>query len=384
MQALQPIIKPVSLSCNLGCDYCYYGPPRKEDFRVILGDSVDKFNVMSEETLGALIAAFAGTRRPVNFMWHGGEPLIAGLKFFQRAVEIQRQVFKRRRQSANTVQTNGLLVDENWARFFMENHFHVGTSLDGTAAMHDVFRVDRSGRGSADKVIKAIKLMVEYGIDVNVISTITKANVGHAAEVYVFLRSLGVTKMKFSHLHERERLGDRSEIAATPEEHATFMIALLDAWLEEDNPEVEISDLVSIIQVLSGGKDVDCIFAGVCERFLTIEYDGSVMWCDTIGKPSEIRIFGNVRDGLDSIVVSRGYRKFQDQFQRLHRKTSKQPWYPFITLGCLGDYPEMPFGAKNPQNTYAESWMSIISAVADRLEANNFRIINDPRKISSR
>lgn len=385
MQALQPIIKPVSFHCNLDCRYGYYCPPRKEDFRIIFGDSVDKLNVMSEETLMALITAFAGTHRPVNFIWHGGEPLLAGLNFFKKAVELQREIFERRRPPINTVQTNGLLVTEEWADFFAENKFYVGTSLDGTITMHDTYRVDKGGHGSAHRVIKAIKLMAEHGVNTSVISTVTKANVKHGAEVYAFLRSLGVKKIKFSHLHERERMGDRVQMAATPEEHAKFMIALLDAWLLEDNPEVEISDLASLIQILTGGKDTDCIFAGVCERYLTIEHDGSVIWCDTISKPSGIRTFGNVRDGLDTIVLSDGYQIFQKQLKQLHRQTAKELWYPFLAFGCLGDYPDMPLGNPVTKNTYASSWMTVACAVAERLEANGFSIVNDPRiKNSSR
>lgn len=180
--------------------------------------------------------------------------------------------------------------------------------------------------------------------------------------------------MKFSHLHERERIGDLTGIAVTPHEYADFLTGVMDSWLEEDDPLVEISEISSLIQILTGGSEKGCIFAGTCDRYLTIEYDGTAMWYDTIGKPYEMRVFGNIVDGLDSIVTSSAFRDFQSQLAFLHERTRNEPWYPFLSFGCIGDYPELPLDNTHVSNTYADGWMHLVRAVAERLTTHGYAL----------
>ena len=84
-----------------------------------------------------------------RFSWHGGEPTVLGLGFFQEIIDLQRRHRPPGRRIANGIQTNGLLVDEAWATFFAAERFSVGLSLDGPADLHDPYRVTRGGRADA-------------------------------------------------------------------------------------------------------------------------------------------------------------------------------------------------------------------------------------------
>ncbi len=382
MQTLQPIIKPVSLACNLGCSYCYYGPPRKEEFRPRLGKAVDKITIMSDETLEILIKEFAQCDPLPQFVWHGGEPLLCGIEFFEKIVAIQEQ-YLGNRKFENILQTNGTLITNAWAEYFANHNFRVGVSFDGTPETHDVFRTHQSGSGSSAQVIGSIKLLQKYGVNPSVISTVTRANIKKARDTYCYLRALNITHIQFNHLHERERLGDRGSIAIKPAEYAEFLIEIMDEWVKEDSETVEIVELRSLIQILTGGSEKGCIFSGICDRYLTIEYDGGVSWCDTIGKPHEIQVFGNIRDGLVKLTTSAKFQAFQRQLAELHERSKNEPWYPFVSFGCIGDYANLPWENSNTNNSFAEGWMKLIQAVADRLSQYGFDLKLTPPPITS-
>jgi len=365
---LQPIIKPVSLNCNLSCTYCYYGPPRREDYRATLGDSVDKFQKMNDTVLRELIKQFAVLEFVPEFVWHGGEPLLAGLPFFQKVVDFQREEGGHLSGFKNVIQTNATLINRDWASFFAEHDFGVGVSFDGTQESNDKNRIGVVGQNSSGRVMNGIKILQNLGVNPSVICTVTNANIGKGQECYRFLRGLGVNKIKFSHLHERERFGELRHVASDPMLYAEFLLDVLDAWLEEDNPEVEVAEIRSVVNILRGGDDIDCIYAGRCGDYLTIEYDGSVSCCDTIGYPSERVSFGNICDGLKSITESDSFNSFQKQLQRLHEDKKQEPWYKFLSVGCLGDYPTSPITSQDSENTFAQSWMKFMGGVSERLD----------------
>lgn len=373
MITLQPIIKPVSLACNLGCRYCYYGPPRKEDFRERLGQAVDKLTVMTDDTLTSLIKEFGECDPLPSFIWHGGEPLLAGLDFFQRVVNLQRKEYKNR-QFRNILQTNGTLVTTDWAEFFFENHFQIGVSFDGIPSSHDALRVHQGGSGSALETTRGIRLLQESKINPSIICTVTTTNVESPRDIYQYLRSLGITQMQFNHLHERERLGDRSRVAVDPNEYMDFLTEIFHIWIEEDNPEVEIAEIHSLIQILTGGSEKGCIFSGICDRYLTVEHDGSISWCDTIGKPQEVRVFGNITDGLSKIVTSESFQIFQQQLEDLKKRSRAEPWARYISFGCLGDYADLPLGNDSAHNSVAPSWTKLIQTIKARLIQHGFAL----------
>ena len=132
----------------------------------------------------------------VTFNWHGGEPLVLGLDFYKKAVEFQ-QKYCGEKLIHNTLQTNGTLINDEYAQFFADNNWLIGVSIDGPQDIHDKFRRDKGGFPTFDKVIRGIECMYKYGVEYNTMTTINSASEGRGLEVYQFLKQLGTRYMQF-------------------------------------------------------------------------------------------------------------------------------------------------------------------------------------------
>lgn len=146
---MTPIVKPVNGLCNLSCSYCYTSG---------LKECVAK-NRMRPEILKATIDFFCRDQNDVEFIWHGGEPLLAGLEFYRKAIEFQKIWEQQGKRITNFFQTNATLMNSEWNSFFAENDFFVGVSLDGPKEFHDQVRYYPNGKGSYDDVMKGIDLL---------------------------------------------------------------------------------------------------------------------------------------------------------------------------------------------------------------------------------
>jgi uncharacterized protein len=158
------IIKPVGNVCLLRCGYCFYNNQEQLKLRVM---SLDRLEAFTAQFMGL----FSGTK---HFIWHGGEPMIAGLEFFEKAIDLQSRYASKGEHAVNHIQTNGVLIDDNWARFFKKHRFKVGVSVDGTRLSHDRFRKDATGRGSFGRVMRGISFLRKHDLGFGVIMTITQ------------------------------------------------------------------------------------------------------------------------------------------------------------------------------------------------------------------
>ena len=181
--AFTTMIKPVGSACNLDCDYCYY-----------LGKAAlyeGRQPKMSDELLERYISQYIeAVQVPVvTFCWHGGEPLLAGIDFYEKAVALQNK-YRGNKQIENSLQTNGLLINGEWCDFFRRNNFLIGLSLDGPKEIHDAYRRDRGGHPTFDRVMKALEMMAVSGVEYNTLSTINDRCAGQGKRVYDFMRSV--------------------------------------------------------------------------------------------------------------------------------------------------------------------------------------------------
>ena len=179
--AFNIMLKPAGSLCNLDCAYCYY-----LDKAVLYGGREPR---MSPEVLERVTRAYieANDVPEVQFVWHGGEPLLMGPDFFRKAVSFQKR-YAGDKKVFNSVQTNGTLLTPEWARFFRENGFLVGLSLDGPQDIHDRYRLDRGGAPTFQRVMAGLRLLREEGVEFNTLSTVNRASEGRGAEVYAFLK----------------------------------------------------------------------------------------------------------------------------------------------------------------------------------------------------
>ena len=177
------MLKPVGSVCNLACEYCYYLEKGKLYPEV-------KNHIMSEQLLEKFIKDYleCQTMPQVLFTWHGGETLMRPISFYKKALELQ-QKYGRGRQIDNCIQTNGTLLTDDWCRFFKENNFLVGISIDGPQEFHDEYRRNRQGLPSFYKVMKGIELLKKHQVEYNAMAVVNDYNVQRLS----LLRTVGTT-----------------------------------------------------------------------------------------------------------------------------------------------------------------------------------------------
>ncbi len=321
-----PIVKPVNGLCNLSCSYCYTSGLKEYVVR----------NRMSPEILKAVIDFFCQDQDDIEFIWHGGEPLLAGLEFYHEIVEIQHTQRQRGKKITNFLQTNATLITPEWVRFFAENDFLIGVSLDGPKEFHDQVRRYSTGKGSYNEVMKGIDLLRQAGIFNGIICCISTVNHKFPKEIFNFFIEENIKKLKFARVKNIGHCSNVSSLAISPAKYTDFMIAIFDLWLELDDSEVEIRDIQSVVNLILGGNKRECIYMGQCDQFVTVYSDGSIYSCDSFSKTDDL-CFGSV---FDKPTVVRSNSRLQT-FQKLMGKRKEFcctcDWYFICQGGCAKD-----------------------------------------------
>ena len=175
MKAINTVIIKTSSSCNLGCLYCY-ATERNSLTRLE--------NCISHETLEIVIKnsiLAAGNR--LEFVWHGGEPLLLGINFFQDVINLQNKYSTPGIEIINSLQTNATLITPEWATFFKENSMCPGVSLDGPPKIHNSMRMS-SYEGTFDRTMNGISYMVEQNLHPNILAVVSKNSLGFEREIF--------------------------------------------------------------------------------------------------------------------------------------------------------------------------------------------------------
>jgi uncharacterized protein len=273
--------KPAGPRCNLDCAYCYYlgkaglfpasPPPRMAD------DLLERY---IRERLEA-------SRAPVtHFEWHGGEPTLLGLPYFERIVALQKQHCPPGRRFSNGLQTNGTQLDPAWARFLAAERFSVGLSLDGPAPCHDRYRRSRTGQPSQAEAVRAFRLLRRHGVHCDVLCVLHAGNISDPPGVYGFFRELGVTHLQFLPLVAPDGAGVSAATAA-PEAIGGFLCAVFDQWIRQDLGRVVIQLFDEALRPAWGLEHALCVFRETCGEVIVLEHDGGVYPCDHFVDPVE-------------------------------------------------------------------------------------------------
>ena len=233
------LAKPTGSTCNLDCAYCFF--LEKE------GLYPDAKSRMTDETQELYIRQLLESHRTpeVNIAWQGGEPTLMGLEFFRRAVELGKKYARPGQTVLHTIQTNGTKIDAQWARFFAENGFLVGLSIDGPRELHDAYRRDKGGKPTFDKVMRGLAALREHGVAWNALTTVNAANEAHPVEVYRFLRDdCGCEFVQFIPIVERpceDGMPYGSEVterSVSPQGWGDFLNGVFDEWVRRDVGQV--------------------------------------------------------------------------------------------------------------------------------------------------
>ena len=342
--------KPIGPICNLHCTYCFY--LEKE---ALFSDS--RTFRMSDDVLEAFIRKYIESQpsKEVQFPWQGGEPMLMGLDFFRKALQLQRQYAQGKRIS-NSLQTNGTLLDDQWARFLSDNNWLVGLSLDGPREIHDGYRLDARGQGSFDKVMHGLEVLKKHGVEFNVLACVTAANSGRPLEVYRFLKDVGVRFVQFMPIVERlpddkaNQLGLKLAVpvrrgqdvqtvqmtpwSVQPQAYGDFMIRIFDEWVRNDVGSFVVMNFEWALSNYLGQPAGLCQWMPRCGRSPIIEHNGDVYACDHYVYP-QYRLGNILTDDLQEMMQSVEQRRFGDaKFDALPRYCRKCPVGPTCWGGC--------------------------------------------------
>jgi len=290
MKPFQVLIKPAAGDCNLACEYCFYRGTVS-----LYPDS--RRHRMSRERAEALIRDLLSYRFPETvFSWQGGEPTLMGLDFFSHVVDCQMRHGRPGHVVGNALQTNGLLLDREWARFLARYRFLVGLSLDGPEEVHDRYRRSAGGAGSFERVMAAAELLTFEGVAFNILSVVSRAGQDRGAEIYRFFRSRGFDHLHFIPCLETDPATGRiADFSATPEGLTRFFSEVFELQRAEGPMTVSERNLDAFLRLSLEGKAGICTLDGACGDYLVVEHNGDIFPCDFFVE--EAWRLGNLSDG---------------------------------------------------------------------------------------
>ncbi|HNQ22523.1 MAG TPA: anaerobic sulfatase maturase [Phycisphaerae bacterium] len=354
------LVKPVSADCNLCCEYCFY----LDHLQLYPDEAVHR---MSDATLEQLVASYLATDQPTySFIWQGGEPTLLGLEFFRRVTDLQQQHGRPGSIIANGLQTNATLITKALAHHLAEYRFLVGVSLDGPGQVHDAYRHTGAGAGTHAAVIRGIGCLRRAGVEFNVLTLVTAANVGRAREVYRYLCDQGLLFHQYIPCVEFDARGQLQPCAVTGEAWGQFLCELFDEWHPRDARRVSVRLFDSIIHKLVLGRPTDCMMDNDCCQCLVVEYNGDVFPCDFFVQ-RELKLGSIHADTWERLRQSPAYAAFG-------RK--KLEW-PDACAGCQyldlchGGCPRHRIGmqgATEVQNVLCAGWKRFFQHAAPHLE----------------
>ncbi|MFQ5682453.1 MAG: anaerobic sulfatase maturase [Candidatus Binatia bacterium] len=278
----QIFTKPIGAICNLDCHYCYY---LKKEQLYPKGESFRMTDCMLEEYIVQHIEASPSP--VINFSWHGGEPTILGLDYFRKIVSFQRKHRPSDRRITNGIQTNGTLLDEAWCRFFAEEGFFVGLSLDGPRELHDAHRVNKGQRPTHKQVMHGFKLLKESGVQIDTLCVVHAQNVYYPTSVYRFFKEIGVQHLQFLPFVERNRNGDGEVTQHTvpAEAFGSFLCTVFDEWVRHDVGHITVQIFDEAARPALAVEHSLCIFRETCGDIPVVEHNGDFYSCDHFVDP---------------------------------------------------------------------------------------------------
>ena len=275
------MLKPRGPICNLDCEYCYY--LKKEslypnsDYR------------MTDDVLEDFIQQYiqSHTRSSITFAWQGGEPTLMGLDFFQKAVDLQKKYAQINTHIENCLQTNGTLLNDEWCKFFKQNNFLIGISIDGPVAYHDLYRKDKGGKPSFERVMQGLMLLKKHGVEFNILASVHAGNSKFPLEIYRFFRDdLKAKYIQFIPIVELDnKTGEQkgpkiTERSVNAEILGEFLIAIFDEWVRHDVGEIFVQIFDVALGKWLGVPGGLCVFDETCGRSLAMEHNGDLYSCD--------------------------------------------------------------------------------------------------------
>lgn len=331
MSLLGLIIK-ATRQCNLRCEYCH-------DWR-------SRYKPMSFQVLANLMKKSIQNEyyNRIQFIWHGGEPLLLGTKFFEKALFLQNRLKRENQVITNTLQTNGTLLTDEWCEFFKKYNFHIGVSLDGPEIIHNRNRYYASGKGSFNDVKRGISLLQKHNIRFGTLMVLNSRALSLSPkELFDFFLELGVNVFSFLPVRPDNVKGENTGEKSTPDyvnsvQYTNFMKNVFDEWYKLDRPDIQIRELNSLTKVLLGGRASVCTLAGYCiGKYFHIEANGDVYHCDKYMGDNDYHL-GNINDSsFEEICRSDKILNLVKEEKENIEKLKDCEYFDYCNGGCPHD-----------------------------------------------
>ncbi|NLL84211.1 MAG: anaerobic sulfatase maturase [Lentisphaerae bacterium] len=349
------LVKPAAADCNLRCRYCFY-LDRAELYPEV------KSHRMSSETLQQMISGYMQTDQPTYaFGWQGGEPTLMGLPFFREVTDMQQAYGSRGSVVANGFQTNGVLIDDDWAEHFARYRFLLGVSVDGPQRLHDKSRRDIGGKGSFERIMEGIGALRRHGVEYNILTLVNSANVRYPEEIYDFLCASGEYYHQYIECVEFDQ-GKQQPFAINGREWGDFMCRIFDRWYPRDVRRVSIRLFDTIIEQLVFNRDNTCAAGRACDQYFVVEYNGDIYPCDFHVR--EDLHLGNIfSDDWAKVQRSEVYRGFAAAKSAWPKRCAECKWLRH----CHGDCPKNRINSGRGVSHLCEGWRRFYAHAVPRL-----------------
>jgi uncharacterized protein len=328
------LVKPSGPDCNMACEYCFY-LEKESLFKEM------PIHRMNDDTLREMIKQVmmqAGDH--IGFGWQGGEPTLMGLDFFRNVVRYQRE-FGRGQTVQNGLQTNGLLLNPEWAKFLKDHQFLVGLSIDGPEHVHDKYRRTKGGQPTWTKVHENGRMLLREGAAVNALSVLTDYSVRFPEEIYHFHKEMGFTHMQFIPCVETDKNNPKiaAPFSVSPENYGDFLCTLFDLWradFNSDQPTTFVRFFDSVFHSYVGYEPPLCTLMRECGIYVVVEHNGDVYSCDFYVEPQWK--LGNVHeDQIIELLNCETQKRFGERKLKLEKSCLGCEWLAYCRGGCPKD-----------------------------------------------
>ncbi len=330
MRPFSLLIKPCGPDCNLQCRYCFY-----LDRNCMFAEGAHR---MGDEVLEKMVNDYVGLNLAVsNFAWQGGEPTLMGLDFYKKVIELQKKAGKDGQLICNALQTNGILLDDDWCKFLNEYQWLTGISLDGPKKFHDYYRLNKAGNGTYDRVAGSIEKCKEHKVEFNILTLLNDKNVKEPDELFDFFTGMGIKYLQFIPCVERDSAGNGiASFSVSPDEFGDFLCKIFDRWLEYGPAELSVRIFDSLLSYIVHRRHTNCTFGQRCDDYIVIEHNGDAFCCDFFVE-EEYRL-GNVLDTpIDKLMNSKTKTQFARQKSDINTKCLICRHSEICRGGCLKD-----------------------------------------------
>lgn len=363
MPPISVLIKPASSHCNLRCKYCFY-------HSLAEGRETGSYGIMKEDTTETIVSKVLDfADHYCTFAFQGGEPTLAGIDFFRKLVDMQKKHNKKNIQISNAIQTNGVVINEEWAKFLSENKFLVGISLDGPGDIHDANRFDVTGKGSFNKVMNGIGLLDKYKVEYNILCVVNSYTSRRINKIYSFFKKHNFRYLQFIPcLDPLDETPGANDFSLTPKRYTYFLKTLFDLWYEDvvQGNMISIRYFDNLLGMLMGQMPEACGMSGQCSSQFVIEADGGVYPCDFYA--IDEWYLGNIKEtGFGELKSSDRALKFEEDSIHVDPECHACRWADICRGGCRRS--REPFIDGKPGiNYYCDSYKEFFDYSYKRLQ----------------